>query len=133
MNANELRIGNLVGYRKRTISEMQIGKITGIDKTYVEIDEDILINRDKGINGIPITEEWLMKLGFKTSPAANSTYLSIPESKSEIHFENFRNGLVCVLYSSVGSFIPKDINYIHEIQNLCHALTGVELTIKEEQ
>jgi hypothetical protein len=78
---------------------------------------------------IPLTEEWLLKFGFVKSPAGNSVYLSIPELKAEIHFENFMGGMVCVLYCSTGSFIPNEIKYLHQIQNLYFALTGEELKL----
>lgn len=76
---------------------------------------------------ISLNDEWLVKFGFKKSPSNNSFYLSIPELKAEVHFENFRGGLVCVLYCSTGSFIPSHIEFVHQLQNLYHALTGKDL------
>ena len=83
------------------------------------------------IKPVPISKEWLMKFGFTVSPAANSTYISIPKLKGEIHFEDFRGGLVCILYCSTGSFIPENIEYVHQLQNLFHSLTHEELTVPQ--
>ena len=78
---------------------------------------------------IEISSLWLEKLGFVKSPAGNSTYLSIPELKAEIHFEDFRGGIVCVMYCSTGSFIPNEIKFVHQLQNLYHSITGNELEV----
>lgn len=79
---------------------------------------------------ILITEEILIKSGFKNSQAKNSYYLSIPELKSEVHFERYRGEYVCVIYSSTGSFIPRDIKSLHQLQNLLLTDFGYELEMK---
>lgn len=81
------------------------------------------------IKPIPLTEEWLLKFGFVQGEY--KLWLSIPQIKSEIHFDKFRGSLVCQIYSSTGSLIPKDIKYIHQLQNLYFALTGEELEIND--
>jgi hypothetical protein len=115
MKANELRIGNYYDYNGQVI-KVTPNTILGLWKT----DRTL-------VQSIPITEEWLKRFGFIKSPAGNSIYLPMPELKAEIHFELFRSSLVCVLYCSTGSFIPNDIKYVHQLQNLYFALTGEEL------
>ena len=71
---------------------------------------------------IPITEEWLFKLGFKrwTSKRRDRTY---------------SNGLVIIHERKSGySLAARYVRYIyvHDLQTLCYALTGEELTIKEK-
>ncbi len=55
---------------------------------------------------IELTEEWLLKMGFtKSKDSFNAFYLEL--------FDDVLN-----------------IKYVHQLQNLYHALTGEELTIK---
>ena len=122
MKANELRIGNMINsYGKDRLMEHNDFSVFALYESKKE---------EPPYNPIPLTEEWLLKFGFKRSPANNSIYLPVPELKAEIHYEMFRKQLVCVLYCSTGSFIPNDIKYVHQLQNLYFALTGEELTIK---
>jgi len=73
---------------------------------------------------IPLSEEWLVKLGFK-------------ESRS--HFEKGFPLWVCIggLTGPTdiwihGNYTPAvKVGYVHQLQNLHFALTGEELTIKE--
>lgn len=63
------------------------------------------------IKPIPITEEWLLKFGF-TKPKDSEGYLL--------------NGLV--FYDGFLSSNQKEkLKYVHQLQNLYHALTGSEL------
>ena len=136
MKETELRIGNLVKFYDEG---GEIVHITGIYKSNGSWFVDYWFDCT-GVKGssllqefeqIPITEEWLLKFGFKVSPAGNSIYLPVPELKAEIHFEGFMKKLVCVLYCSTGSFIPNNIQHIHQLQNLYFALTGEELVCQK--
>jgi len=120
LKASELRIGNLIIRDKHILHVQFIDRFGKINQA-----------SDDKFNPIPLTEEWLLNLGFKRTPANNSIYLPIPQLKAEIHFELFRGVLVCVLYCSTGSFIPSDIKYVHALQNLYQALTGTELTLTQ--
>lgn len=108
MNAIELRIGNLV---------------------FVSDDDHAAPIQAGGINAmehgqfkprpIPLTEEWLLKLGFRRSTDNDCV---------------FSNGTLAVFFDKTDSFCelkgakPK---YVHQLQNLYFALTGEELTIKQ--
>ena len=137
INPKELRLGNLV--KDRGGKTIRIDFFENLeDKHSCKFGQHNEISDDWGplhplteytdfAEPIIITKEELIKLGFVSSPAANSTYKSIPELKAEIHFEDFRGGLVCVLYCSTGSFIPNDIKYVHQLQNFCHSITNAEI------
>ena len=129
MKAEELRLNNMIIDRWGAVATVDT---IGFEST-VRISTATYKSESCSINDcqpIPLTEEWLVKLGFIKSPAANSIYRSIPELKAEIHFEFFRGGLVCVLYCSTGSFIPNDIKFVHQLQNLYFAVLGEELEVK---
>lgn len=73
------------------------------------------------IEGVPITEEWLLRFGFE-----------------HLYGDHYENGLVEIYFSSKGVELLVEkrtpFNYyykdVHQLQNLYHALTGQELTIK---
>jgi hypothetical protein len=114
MKIQDLRVGN---YLRDTL--------TGIERpaTFKTLDA---INYGRGIyDGIPLTEEWLVRLGFKHS------YKSIDEMGDiVIELEN-ENALIYRGLGDEWSYgFKSHIKYVHQLQNLYHALTGQELTIK---
>lgn len=127
-NYKDFRIGNLVKFEGR------IFEIDSISKEFPTLNTDefgIGVVDWKNIEAVPLSEDVLVKLGFKKDELNNCIYISIPDLKTEIHFEIFAAGLVCVIYSSTGSVVPNDIEYAHQIQNLFHSLTGEELKYTE--
>jgi len=107
LTANELRIGNLVYY---------CDEVAIVDVNSIKL---VTINH-KGFSPIPLTEEWLVKLGF----------------------EKYGNGLNAIFHIKTIEFIShpfNDVFYmrnspctvhiksIHQLQNLYFALTGKEL------
>lgn len=111
MRAEEVRIGNIVSSRYLSEYEIESGDITDL---YYDF------NR---FNPIPITEEWLLKLGFK-------------QWGSYKHLWKVKGCQVCTVNSSLNSGFYLNENYrvtiqfVHQLQNLYFALTGEELTIK---
>lgn len=137
IKANDLRIGNFVLDRGN--------KILTIDRFWGnKIECDIKGMPDKSESGvqvylhpftedidclipIPLTEEWLLKLGF--------------EYRKEILFDGWYSKLIN--YNSIRIFKDENgffkyyssityIQHVHQLQNLYFALTGEELTIKEQ-
>ena len=117
MNATELRIDNLVydGHECSTISS----------KGIQDIIED---NHPGGItySPIPLTEAWLQDFGFEKSSGIFSGG----------HYENDAFGIsvknrYCNIGDEGGNVIEvRYPEYVHQLQNLYHALTGEELTAK---
>jgi hypothetical protein len=136
MKANELRIGNLVnidGKKPYIVSDiMSLDRYPHFE-LYVEgIDYDYALD----VTGIPLTEEWLIKLGFeKVNPVGWVTM-----GEDYYRLEDFV--IESVKYNNSFSYQwhkkfkdshnrATHFKYVHEIQNLFAALTGSELTIKE--
>jgi len=126
MKASELRIGNLVycwnpstGTHNETVISINWKHI----RNRVEQPEDTTYEP------IPLTEEWLVKFGFKDvqrgfySIKAGSTFfrLTPPQFMGEWQTE------YCWVYDD---FKFTEVKYVHQLQNLYFALTGEELTIK---
>lgn len=116
MKANELRIGNWI--KGDTGIEFIISGV-GI-KNLEEIP-------DAGWEPIPLTEEWLLKFGFKKND--NIFYHpNYPDYELENHSRYdgiWGMGIEGYLDVRLGK-LPETI-YVHQLQNLYFALTGEEL------
>ena len=136
MKANELRIGNCAR------SYGVITKISFSDFAVFELYERR--EEEPPYEGIPITEEWLLKFGFEkrelnfgvikqysincTPPKYRNKY-AIYFRFGEIRDELFKMYWYASdpINTSMHSFPCK---YVHQLQNLYFALTGEELEIK---
>jgi hypothetical protein len=109
MKASELRIGNFVMWSN---VEIKIKSPLMMQRTYQKI-------KEKRVNPIPLTEEWLLKFGFEKSNK----------------YRGYNKGLYLACaweqyftLSNNHGYIA-NINYVHRLQNLYFALTGKELQI----
>ena len=117
MKANELRIGNFVSLAllddslRQNVS-LNKNQLIGIIKegTYLS-------------DPIPITQKWLLELGFEILLNKNSFFA---EKKAPKWFVLTKtdDGFKLAFFN-----VPS-IKYIHQLQNLYFSLTGDELTIK---
>lgn len=137
MEAKNLRIGNLVGIEETALHADGCNHLEAIFEIE-ELKKDVVQFKGyhageyyKDLKGIKLNEGMLSLYGFKRS-GEKLIYLPIPQIKSEIHFEKHTYGNVITLQSNVGMFIPNDIEYFHELQNLFFAITGRELELKHE-
>jgi hypothetical protein len=122
MKANELRIGNW----------------------FIEYDEPQQFDGDFyhliDIKPIPLTEEWLLKLGFY-SCETNACYTKYIYTNSRSRVKNWVvklfNGTHTNGSRRYGNKLNKyywdkiELKHVHQLQNLYFALTGEELTIKQ--
>ena len=122
IKANELRIGN----------ELINGTVVSLSK------DDVIVNDGyqnwkqsrltDGFEPYPLTEEWLVKFGFVKRP--NSSMVQFWSIDTFNLYHEFYNGDYIELsnyYLEKGSC--KQLEYVHQLQNLYFALTGEELTI----
>jgi hypothetical protein len=119
LHATELRIGNWVnvgGYSHQVIDIMIDGLNTLEHECYPY---DM-------IEPIPLSHEILEKCGFVKEE--NGWHkLRICEDYINLYFEQLAKAELSV--SGLGIKMPH-IQYLHQLQNLIHALTGEELTVK---
>lgn len=109
MEGKELRIGNYVnhnGFVPVTIDAVDIIHCQQHPEAYKPIE---------------LTEEWLLKLGFRKSKFSSNCFKITNGYKFD-----FAGGEVLYL----DSIRLEHIKYIHQLQNLHFALGGEELTIK---
>lgn len=114
MKASELRIGNFYN---------QFGNITEVDWSILKELKDAPIDQ-LWCKPIPLTEEWLLKFGFKKNE--NGLFKLFNESEVPILLNEDLNGWTC----DGINFSVNGTQYVHQLQNLYFALTGEELTIK---
>jgi hypothetical protein len=146
MNTKELRIGNYIngfcGFEDSG-DVWEKCKVVGLDDVGIT-DHEIWVesngNNETFIDfkGIPLTEEWLLKMGFVKKEVTLKLYYSDFFINSEINFrlywpENGR-GASLHLHPDPTDWYPPitddNIKYVHQLQNLYFALTGEELTVK---
>lgn len=72
-------------------------------------------------DGIPLSEEWLIKFGVETWIIGN---------RFEIR-RNFDESFTVYGWSGGESMFITHLKYVHQLQNLFFSLTGEELTIKQ--
>ncbi len=136
VNANELRIGNLL-YFNANLFEGQKNKIVEIETINKDFVTDT-INKNTVIGGyenyqpILLDEEWLKKFGFNyfkhESPLNAKLYADetwdfcvLKEDGAYFYAEQENEDS---LY-----FTVKWIRYVHQLQNLYFALTGEEIKL----
>lgn len=122
MKANELRIGNYIMFEPFGGAGFEI------------IQAQELPFKDRNIvEPILLTEEWLLRFGSKKvidEPRFHEW--SVPEYKKwkkSICIEFDKDG--CFFTGGEGIYFSKNIQYVHQLQNLYFALTAEELTIKK--
>lgn len=122
MKAQELRIGNyleLLG---------EIRKVEGIfnlpkrKEMYWIKCEGIIDTKIIHCEPIPLTEEWLFKLGGVKTTDSFGGYLFYYPNCNAMRIKNNE-------WSS--QHITVKVEFVHQLQNLYFALTGEELTLKE--
>lgn len=132
MKASELRTGNLIILLEEHIT-VDANDIYFIDNTETEGDEKPIAK------GILLTEEWLIKIGFKKGKYSNCfggfnftlkascCWISYTSSDFSMCIANSKSNL------DTSDFISpthSKIIHVHQLQNLYFALTGEELNIK---
>ncbi len=130
MRSNELRIGN----------HLKQGKITCLSNSLVDVD-DTIYEIDE-IHPIQLTEEWLLKFGFKLLRKDEFyDYTQIVYGKSIIKGDEDHSEKLMIYLPfnrcEIGEYNPReddnsyllniDIDYVHQLQNLFHSLSGMEL------
>jgi hypothetical protein len=126
MKTSELRVGNYY----YVCSTNQIEIVTG--KTLLQI----FTGKLSCMKPIPLTEEWLLKFDMELTDGFSSS--------RKLYLNNYENDISKITYSpkekllrlsngqSKGTMLIPHIKYVHQLQNIYFALTGIELTFKSE-
>lgn len=123
MTANELRVGNWVE---------KDGEIYQASSASI-----VLLERGEAtINPIPLTEEWLLRLGFGQNVPKNAWWNEIEfligQDVSRFYLAKFGGTSENpIIEDAIPVLDSINITTVHQLQNLYFALTGQELTIKQ--
>lgn len=135
MEAKELRIGNLVDCG--IVSEIFEVRTNYVRLKYfrkdVEKQHISLVPLDDRVKSIPLTEEWLLNFGFEWEDVESKTNGETDKMlfKDILLMKRHHDTLwVACPYGYLIS--PHRTIYVHQLQNLYFALTGEELTIKNQ-
>lgn len=135
LQAKDIRIGNLVNWKGTPclIEGIQRMADADVEPARTGYTVDLLHNGEiiqtpwvEDIEPIPITSEWLERMGFKDGGPHDGGEHSwrIPD------FEFGYDGRSFYFYDGNNCVQVSDSSFVHQLQNLYHALTGEELTIK---
>ena len=116
MEAKELRLENLL------LHDGEIISVDIYDISVIDVGKSPFADR---YEPIPLTEEWLIKFGFEFDEIG---YL-FKDLSIYSFVDRKEKGFMLV----VADIEHKEtyVKYVHQLQNLFHALTGEDLTIKE--
>lgn len=118
MKASELRIGNYYN---------QFGNIHQVNHVIIK-DLTKAPEEQLWCKPIPLTEEWLLKFGFKSIGKLHPTFQKVYLIEEGTLGDKY---VLRVKINKHESIFICDIKYVHQLQNLYFALTSEELTIKE--
>ena len=125
MKASELRIGNYLQHPERGLIIVR-----GIETDFDDLNRENTVN-DFAVSEllpVPLTEEWLLKFGFKDDEP--HTYINLDEhSVMSIQFDQYKK--IISLFSAGAHYYLLEIKYVHQLQNLYFSLTGQDLEFKE--
>lgn len=112
MNANELRVGNIVNKKFTDSKELQW--------SYFRVEEFMENEKyPEFFQPIPLTEEWLKRFGFEN----NELFAR--------HNKLVWFGDHIGIRGMLGMVKPVECKSVHQLQNLYFSLTGQELVVSE--
>lgn len=129
MKPQELRVGNLVNYKGKVV---KVEQITKHKIGYHTKPNETRMNYAKlcEVEPIPITEELLLKIGFKKE----NEYIAVkPDKSCLVHFPNhfITGGYFVIAIARLPGMLSKiPVKHLHQLQNAYYLVTGKELEIK---
>ncbi|HMR90255.1 MAG TPA: hypothetical protein PKD51_18965 [Saprospiraceae bacterium] len=120
IQANELRIGN-----KLLFTDSPHQGILTVNSAIIKQAEDDIKRFNYFFQPIPITEEWLLKFGFESLRDGWFMFSEKGDIKFDISYITESN----IYFYCCGK--TRTLKFVHDVQNLYHALTQTELQIKE--
>ena len=122
IRVNELRFGNLVSdtHASDTFSA-KVNKITDSRVYYGSFH-----SHPNDLKPISLTEEWLIKFGFK------KTWFGYENISTGIEIEPLKKGDYTICINANEYHVGESFKYVHQLQNIYFALTNKELELIKE-
>ena len=131
MDAKELRIGNYVNrelYSPKSPTDTEIIQVASINSLLnIYLCDNECIGCLDELKGIPLTEEILLKCGFKLAEHSSEMYILKLVGEMYLWYDISIDTISIDVYSSCQFLKTKNL---HELQNLYFALNNKELEIK---
>ena len=125
LKASDLRINNFISDIHAT--DKFYGVVNKVDKDKVYYNG--FVSKIEDVRGIPLTDEWLLKLGFEL--LYTGKFRKVYDFAKDLRFGYSDNHGLSNTQSAV-TFVGNSfthIKYVHQLQNLYFALTQRELTV----
>jgi len=127
MKTNELKTGNLLFKNNEVVTVMNIFGPSGLVQFKEEPFQRIPLLVAE-IEGIPLTEEWLLKFDFVLTDVTLKKHLDVPTYNNRWHG-------VFLEYHLLGWYMVKphiinEIQWVHQLQNIYFDVTREELVLK---
>ena len=129
INIRDIRIGNLVNFNSR---EYEIENISNQIIHLVDCDVRPKDIHPTNLYPIPLTEDWLVKLGFSRKDYRDN-YIGIEVKGSGIITDFVVATEEFGIIYELREYFIVTLEYVHQLQNLFHAITGKELTLREDK
>jgi hypothetical protein len=145
MEANQLRIGNIIQYKKGHLSriigifssEKEFIIVRGLKDSYIDGSYEL-----SNFNPITLTEEWMLKFGFKKVEYSDERHGFGTEYHLKVNdgiFLNYSDDFSLAIYRNEKAMedevgiLPEweAVKYVHGLQNLIFTLVGEEITLKQ--
>ena len=123
MKKEELMYGNKLLFLNEVVTFSHISQIREDGVFWIKTIESKIDSKSFHFKPIPITEEWLLKLGFFKY---NNAYVL---EKPNENIMNFKFSIWSDFTYNSSEF-PVELKYVHQLQNLYFALTGTHLKLK---
>ncbi len=138
LKVSDLRVGNWVDSERGLVQiatlelwDNRIGVKSPCFKNFVWC-------RCQGIKPIPLTEEWLLRFGFEIYDSGRHNSPHAIKETIRLSGIGGYNGdveefkITDKIYWFLSGYEHTEIQYVHQLQNLYHALTGEELIYEQE-
>lgn len=151
LKASDLRIGNWVEITEKAAGhaidtchvpegfsmDNRIHQVGGIDSECIDliVCEEYFEFYPEDIVGVPITEDWLKQFGFvlfESGFKKNLTTDNFIIIEDDMSYGLYDNSNLYQLGCGFTPCLGAEIEHVHQLMNLFHALTGEELTLKED-
>jgi len=136
INANELRIGNWVNFTGNGNDNFIVVKELWKRELVSDYmgNELCLFYTEDDLRPIPLTPEILEKCGFEKHDTENCLFIYLHKHELDVDKITVSNNDGIVRIEIPGRrdscMLQPHIKYLHQLQNLIHALTQTELEIK---
>lgn len=124
LNANELRLGNLIASWENGLAGKPVHVTLRILK---HLSETPIGSENLMFKAIRFTTDIVRECGFHKSEDNGFGELQLEAFTKEAKIY-FKNGY-CYLMHKTGVCLTEPIMYVHELQNLYHSITGKELKV----